>query len=641
MTTGSTSRNPSRAGSTAREILKRREKPYKTEQQRVFAKKRKLDIHTSFREPPPGYVSLPVGTPELAERCKELSRQRGLPVSLVNSKPTSKDAENPQKISHHIHRVGYHFRAEVVEDACEQLKYTVYDGKFMKESDLPARSQGLHSTLLKYGIDPAAVNQFDNSESPDKVGAAIKELFPRIPDQDLNEIVHHAWEEGTRRVGTISTLELPRRVQLATTARIRHMYTDYDRLLRAFEWKEARSMVEADCLKKLIEWRGEHPVDDADDEELEEIVRETIVLDDDDQTVSGNSSEADDEGDTSDASVEITHVTDFGAESGVDDRTRRWLDRSRPRQKAGRQRAAIAKQKIGAARQQLRAPAPNPLPATQSVAAHPGFAATVPSRETFVNRQRYMAVPTEQPAYQHFAAPRNGAYSPTYHTAPHHAQMYASVNGRPSDPVRDLPVASIETDDGTSRPTDGRMPIRSRNNDPYVSPRERRQWQAPGVVDLTSPARPGQGARSSNAQVVRETGGIPAPASSGDSPLGPPLQSRAVPLAPVGYRFAQVEEYDPTRPLIQARPQAHGPLLQRAPEPSYVPQYTSQPPYVQQPYTGQDLHPVHGAPAPVQQAPREVVAQAPYLYAPLAAPQSSPYYPTNGAPAPTQYYYPR
>ncbi|RMY75710.1 hypothetical protein D0862_13879 [Hortaea werneckii] len=562
-------------------------------------------------------------------------------LTLRQSKPTSKDAENPQKISHHIHRVGYHFRAEVVEDACEQLKYTVYDGKFMKESDLPARSQGLHSTLLKYGIDPAAVNQFDNSESPDKVGAAIKELFPRIPDQDLNEIVHHAWEEGTRRVGTISTLELPRRVQLATTARIRHMYTDYDRLLRAFEWKEARSMVEADCLKKLIEWRGENPVDDADDEELEEIVRETIVLDDDDQTVSGNSSEADDEGDTSDASVEITHVTDFGAESGVDDRTRRWLDRSRPRQKAGRQRAAIAKQKIGAARQQLRAPAPNPLPATQSVAEHPGFAATVPSRETFINRQRYMAVPTEQPAYQHFAAPRNGAYSPTYHTAPHHAQMYASVNGRPSDPVRDLPIASIETDDGTSRPTDGRMPFRSRNNDPYVSPRERRQWQAPEVVDLTSPARPGQGSRNSNAQVVRETGGLPAPAISGDSPLGPPLQSRAVPLAPVGYRFAEVEEYDPTRPLIQARPQAHGPLLPRAPEPSYVPQYTSQPLYVQQPYSGQDLHPVHGAPAPVQQAPREVPAQAPYPYAPLAAPQSSPYYPTNGAPAPTQYYYPR
>ncbi|KAI6887295.1 hypothetical protein KC360_g1695 [Hortaea werneckii] len=640
MTTGSTSRNPSRAGSTAREILKRREKPYKTEQSTVFAKKRKLNLYTSFREPPPGYVFLPVGTPELAERCKELSRQRGLPVSVVNSKPTSKNAADPEKISHHIHRVGYHFRAEVVEDACEQLKYTVYDDKYMKESDLPARSQGLQSTLLKYGIDPAAVNRFDNSESPDKVGAAIKELFPRIPDQDLREIVHHAWEEGTRRVGTNSTLELPRRVQLATTARIRHMYTDYDRLLRAFEWKDARAMIEAECLKKLIEWRGESG-DDADDEELEEIVRETIVLDDDDQTVSGNTSEADDDGDASDASVEITHVTDFGAESGVDDRTRRWLDRSRPRQKAGRQRAAIAKQKIGAARQQLRAPAPNPLPATQSVEAYPGPSATIPSRETFINGQRYMAVPTEQPAYQHLAAPRNGAYSPTVHTAPHHPQMYASVNGRPSDPVRDLPVASIETDDGTSRPIDGRMSFRSRNNDPYVSPRERRQWQAPEVVDLTSPARPGPRLRSSNAQVTRETGVIPAPVLSGDSPAGPPLQNRAVPPAPVGYRFAEVEEYDPTRPLIQPRPQAHGPPLQRVPEISYVPQYTSQSPYVQQPYSGQDLHPVHGAPAPVQQAPREVPAQAPFPYLQFAAPKSSAHYPTNGAPAPTQYYYPR
>lgn len=55
MTTGSTSRNPSRAGSTAREILKRREKPYKTEQQKVLAKKRKLDLQvriaTSLRPP--------------------------------------------------------------------------------------------------------------------------------------------------------------------------------------------------------------------------------------------------------------------------------------------------------------------------------------------------------------------------------------------------------------------------------------------------------------------------------------------------------------------------------------------------------------------------------------------------------------
>lgn len=34
----------SRAGSTARDILKRREKPYKTEQEKVFVQKRKLNL---------------------------------------------------------------------------------------------------------------------------------------------------------------------------------------------------------------------------------------------------------------------------------------------------------------------------------------------------------------------------------------------------------------------------------------------------------------------------------------------------------------------------------------------------------------------------------------------------------------------
>jgi len=93
----------SRAGSLVREIAKRREKPYKTEKSVVRARKRKLDLHvcsfrldfvatadfilclqTSYAHAPPGYISLPVGTPDLAELCKELSRQKGFPVTVVN-----------------------------------------------------------------------------------------------------------------------------------------------------------------------------------------------------------------------------------------------------------------------------------------------------------------------------------------------------------------------------------------------------------------------------------------------------------------------------------------------------------------------------------------------------------------------------
>jgi len=46
-----TSAHTSRANSVAREIIKKRDKPFKTEQHRVLTKKRKLDIHVCSRTP--------------------------------------------------------------------------------------------------------------------------------------------------------------------------------------------------------------------------------------------------------------------------------------------------------------------------------------------------------------------------------------------------------------------------------------------------------------------------------------------------------------------------------------------------------------------------------------------------------------
>lgn len=39
---------------------------------------------TSYTSPPEGFTYVPVGTPDLSERCKQLSKQRGLPVYIVN-----------------------------------------------------------------------------------------------------------------------------------------------------------------------------------------------------------------------------------------------------------------------------------------------------------------------------------------------------------------------------------------------------------------------------------------------------------------------------------------------------------------------------------------------------------------------------
>ncbi|GIZ39968.1 hypothetical protein CKM354_000332700 [Cercospora kikuchii] len=465
--TATTSRAPSaRPASAARNIQKRRDKPYKTEQSRVVARKRKLDLHTTYTNPPDGFQFLPVGTPDLADRCKELSRQRGLPVNVVNAKPVSKHAVDPEKVSHHIHRIGYHFRSDVVDDACQELGYVHVHDNFIKEADLAAQNENtrMARALARFGLswDIPTTGQ----ETNEKVRAAIKELFPRIPEEDLKAILDHAWEEGSHRVGTNSTIELPRRVQLATIARIRHTYTDYDRLLRAFEWKEARALVEPTCLKKLIEWRGEN--EDEDDNELEEIVRETIVIDDDDNDNSRlrRGSEADDEdsaadidqGYASDTSLEISHkpaaIEDLGAES-YDERSRRFLARHQPPARNMQQRFMDVRQKIGLARQQLRDAhvIDQPTVVRVHVPQSPHDDGTIMIDGRMYRRAPVSVDPSRSPAY----------YAPGPPPAQGHVvgQPLAPPYAMPASPHRtdtsfgrglqDQPVASIETQDNLRR----------------------------------------------------------------------------------------------------------------------------------------------------------------------------------------------
>lgn len=68
-------------------------------------------------------------------------------------------------------------------------------------------------------------------------------------------------------------------MQLAVVAHIRHVYTNYDRLLRIGTRQEARAQVEKPCLDQLVQWRSD---DDDDPNAMEEILREVIVIDDDD-----------------------------------------------------------------------------------------------------------------------------------------------------------------------------------------------------------------------------------------------------------------------------------------------------------------------------------------------------------------------
>ncbi|KAK0880921.1 hypothetical protein LTR87_005227 [Friedmanniomyces endolithicus] len=739
----------SRAGSTARDIIKHRDKPYKTEQHRILARKRKLNLRTTYTQNmPSGYTFLPVGTPDLAERCKEISRKRDVPVNVVNAKPVSKNAEDPLHVSHHIARIGYHFRADIVDEAREQLGYVLYRGKFVKETDLQiqrqqaAQDSAVARAFERQGVSADHIRQKSQRETPEKVRAAIKELFPKIPDFDLDEIVRRAWEEGASRVGTNSQLGLPRRVQLATIARIRHTYTDYDQLLRAFEWKEARVMVEPGCLQKLIEWRGEN--EDQDDDELEEIVRETIVIDDDDDALEAGISDAYtspieiDSG--SDASVEIIHhvaAQDFGAES-ADDRSRRRARRSHPRQRGQDLRHAIAKQKIGDARERIRTrmppsditPSAREAVLTAGDGSEPGRINVQPDAnghyppEIIVDGRRMRLVPSyttqvvarPQQVYAQPPSTRQEAYDQTYDTytgAP-------AADPRPSllptwgHPTHDnvvRPAASIELDHHSMHP--GHRRVSSANALPSnpdsgrgLNRREDELYrltppsygQPPKQMHLT--VRTCQNLQQSKRSIYEPHDGTGLDATHSAYPYESGVVYTRPPAQPPGYmsrppspsygrpaelqRLPYVADYTGDRRLQYGPAPEPTQYLQNQPTARQYEEYTraplngrlyasdlpegyARPPYATAPMTHSEAmnasyqrpaqripQPIHGAPAPIQQAFTGFSTRAPpppgYKYASYrtapdhsAAPNgektNAGYQPLHGAIAPTQYYH--
>ena len=69
-------------------------------------------------------------------------------------------------------------------------------------------------------------------------------------------------------------------MQLAVVAHIRHTYTPYDRLLREVPYLHARQRIEEATLDKLAEWRGDN---DQELDVMEDILREVIVIPEDDE----------------------------------------------------------------------------------------------------------------------------------------------------------------------------------------------------------------------------------------------------------------------------------------------------------------------------------------------------------------------
>ncbi|KKK24935.1 hypothetical protein AOCH_003073 [Aspergillus ochraceoroseus] len=178
---------------------------------------------------------------------------------------------NTHNLSQHVHRIGYHFPSAIVATVCMDLGlYLAANGKAIPFHDL-----GNQASRRRTNSEASQITI--NTEARD----VLKDLFPNIPDNDLNQIIKTAFQKGQRKVGTAVELPLTRRAQLAVVAHIRHIYTDYDRLLKSTSFHEARSTVEEPTLAKLVEWRGD---DENGKKVLEDVFREVIVISDDEDS---------------------------------------------------------------------------------------------------------------------------------------------------------------------------------------------------------------------------------------------------------------------------------------------------------------------------------------------------------------------
>ncbi|KAI8624009.1 hypothetical protein F5Y19DRAFT_339642 [Xylariaceae sp. FL1651] len=237
-------------------------------------KKKKLEFEiTTARDPPPGFEFIPTGHPELSQECKEQSRNRDAMFFIVS------DSKNTSRLDHHMNRLGYHFRHTIVEEARKVLQ------------------QRGHHEQAAYVHEPGKPEPIPNSqrEIDQEADAVLRDLFPRIPNTDRQEIINHAFKKdgmfkGEFKVGMAKDITLARRVQLAALAHIRHTHTRYDELLKESDWPNARKAVEKPCLDIIVKWRGD---EETGRDQLDEILREVIEISDTESETDDESSGAD------------------------------------------------------------------------------------------------------------------------------------------------------------------------------------------------------------------------------------------------------------------------------------------------------------------------------------------------------------
>jgi hypothetical protein len=168
-----------------------------------------------FAPMPKGYHFVPKGDVYITRSCRLKTRQAGQTLYVVVNK-----------------------NKKVAGLRCPKQ---IYD-EVVKESKATAAKRA------------EAVAKRDNAIS-DKFEETLLHLFPTCPKDKTPQILKHALQKRSGRVGRTSTVELEEKVKLAVRAHIRHRHTPYDALLRSGVGREkARQQVIQRVNEVVKEW---------------------------------------------------------------------------------------------------------------------------------------------------------------------------------------------------------------------------------------------------------------------------------------------------------------------------------------------------------------------------------------------------
>ena len=99
-------------------------------------------------------------------------------------------------LSQQVHRIGHHFPSSVVGRACLSLGIDLSrSGHVLRQHELwrPERQDRKKKGLKLPGKD-ASDSKLSQAVVDTQAREAIRDLFPKIPEQNMHEIIQHAFE---------------------------------------------------------------------------------------------------------------------------------------------------------------------------------------------------------------------------------------------------------------------------------------------------------------------------------------------------------------------------------------------------------------------------------------------------------------